>query len=66
MLKITIQADADFTPKGKRTARCVETRGRFGKGRQIRWYVGGRIYRELPNNAITQENIDLTAKWLAA
>ena len=58
MLSITIQCPAaDFTPKGKRTARCVQTlRG----GRQLRWYVAGRIYRKLP---LTQGNIDLTREW---
>lgn len=64
MLKITIQTDADFTPKGKRRARIVQTRGAFGKGRQLRWYVGGSIYREFKR--IDQEAIDLTNKWLAA
>jgi len=60
-IKITIQAaNADFTPKGKRTARCVQTsRG----GRQLRWYVGGRLFRQL---ALTQENINLTYQWGAA
>jgi hypothetical protein len=60
-IKITIQAvDADFTPKGKRTARCVQTsRG----GRQLRWYVGGRLFRHL---SLTQANIDLTRQWGAA
>lgn len=57
-LSITIECPgADFTPKGKRTARCVQTsRG----GRQLRWYVGGRLYRQLPLN---QANIDLTREW---
>lgn len=57
-LSITIHCpQADFTPKGKRTARCVQTaRG----GRQLRWYVGGRLFRKLP---VTQSNIDLTREW---
>jgi hypothetical protein len=57
---ITIQTDADFTPKGKRTARNVKT---YRGGRQLRWYVSGRIYRRLP---ITGENLGLTSQWLEA
>jgi hypothetical protein len=60
MLKITIQTDADFTPKGKRKARVVQTdRG----GRQLRWYVGGRLYRRL---AITAQTTELTQEWINA
>ena len=61
-MKIVIQTDADFTPKGKRSARVVQTRGQFA-GRQLRWYVSGRIYHRLP---VTPENIALTSQWLAA
>lgn len=56
MTKIIIQTNADFTPKGKRTARVVQTsRG----GRQLRWYVGGKLYRK-------GAPAELTAAWLAA
>lgn len=59
-MKIVIQTDADFTPKGKRTARVITTaRG----GRLLRWYVAGKIYRSL---APTQANLDLTDQWQAA
>lgn len=63
MTKITIQADADFTPAGKRTARIVSLRGAMGRVRMIRWYVGGRIYNQL---AVTQDNVALTYKWATA
>jgi hypothetical protein len=59
-LMITIQTDADFTPKGKRTARNVKT---YRGGRQLRWYVSGRIYHRLP---VTGENLGLTSQWLEA
>ena len=53
---IVVQTDADFTPKGKRTARVVRTsRG----GTQLRWYVAGRIFRK-------GAPAELTAEWLAA
>jgi len=56
--KIVFEA-ADLTPKGKRTARIVGTdRG----GRQLRWYVSGRLYRWLAPNA---ENIATTQEWMA-
>lgn len=55
--KITIQTDADFTPKGKRRARIVKTT----QGKQLRWYVGGRHWRKLQ---ITNDNIKLTHDWL--
>jgi hypothetical protein len=61
--KIVIHTDADFTPKGTRTARVVTTRGRFGNGRQLRWYVAGRLYRRL---SVTTENAKLTNEWLKA
>lgn len=61
--KITIHTDADFTPTGKRSARVVKTNSRFGQGRQLRWYVAGRIYRSM---APTSENVALTNEWLAA
>jgi hypothetical protein len=69
MTKITIQTDADFTfllllpLKGKRSARVVTTSGSLGKGRQIRWYVSGRVYTKM---ADTPENAKLTKEWLAA
>jgi hypothetical protein len=63
MLKIVIQTDADFTPKGKRTARVVTTRSSFGRGRQLRWYVSGRLYNRLP---VTTDNVKLTREWLEA
>lgn len=60
MLNIIIQTDADFTPSGKRSARVVQTdRG----GRQLSWYVSGKLYRRLPVN---EANADLTRAWLAA
>ena len=62
-MTITIQTDADFTPKGKRSARVVQTKSQFGIGRQIRWYVSGAIYRRLP---VTNDNIALTREWLHA
>lgn len=59
-LKISIQTDADFTPAGKRTARTVQTdRG----GRQLRWYVSGRLYNRLP---VTAANAELTQRWIEA
>jgi hypothetical protein len=62
MLKIVIQTEADFTPKGKRAARIVETSGRFGRGRQLRWYVAGKVYRKFA--AITPTDLNLTSAWL--
>ena len=60
MLKIVIETSEDLTPKGKRTARVVTTdRG----GRQLRWYVSGRIFRHLQ---VTGANINLTKEWVAA
>lgn len=55
--------DADWTPAGKRTARVVGTRTRMGAGRQIRWYVAGRIFRQL---RLTAANATLTEQWLLA
>lgn len=62
-MKIVIQTDADFTPKGKRTARVVTVSGRMGRGQQLRWYVGGKLYRRL---SVSSENVKLTNEWLAA
>lgn len=59
--EIVIDVDADMTPKGKRTARIVQT---DRNGRQLRWYVAGRIYREF--GAINNSNVALTNEWLAA
>lgn len=58
---VVIEVDSDLTPKGKRTARIVQT---DRNGRQLRWYVAGRIYREF--GAINKENMELTNEWLAA
>lgn len=63
MQKIVIHTDADFTPAGKRTARCITLRSAFGTVQRIRWYVSGRIYRTLP---ITHDNVKLTNEWMAA
>lgn len=59
--EIVIEADADLTPKGKRAARIVQT---DRNGRQLRWYVAGRIYREF--GSINKVNVKLTNEWLAA
>ena len=56
MLKLVIQTDADFTPKGKRTYKIAY-------GDRIRWYVGGRIWRTLKP---TKENWELSQKWSEA
>ena len=56
-----IEVDADMTPKGKRTARIVQT---DRNGRQLRWYVAGRIYREF--GAINKQSVEMTNEWLAA
>lgn len=58
---IVIDVDADLTPKGKRAARIVQT---DRNGRQLRWYVAGRIYREF--GAINNVNVNLTNEWLVA
>lgn len=60
MLKIVIHTDLDLTPAGKRNARIVQTtRG----GRQLRWYVSGKLYRFL---AVTADNANLTREWMGA
>lgn len=59
--EIVIDVDADLTPKGKRTARIVNT---DRNSRQLRWYVAGRIYREF--GTINKANVELTNKWLSA
>lgn len=69
--KIIIQTDADFTPAGKRAVRIVRRGGglynRYATGKRgvqmITWYVGGRIYRNLP---LTAENAALSNEWVAA
>lgn len=54
-MQIVINTDYDLTPAGKRAARVVQTsRG----GRQLRWYVGGRLYWKGASS-------DHTAEWLA-
>ena len=53
-LSITINMpNDDFTPIGKRAARFVQSR----YGLNLRWYVGGRIYRK-------SAPIHLTKEWL--
>lgn len=52
-MKIVIENGLDFTPKGKRTARYVQTQ----KGTQLRWYVGGRLF-------VKGANAKLTSEWL--
>lgn len=61
MPEIVIDVDADLAPKGKRTARIVHT---DRNGRQLRWYVAGRIYREF--GTINKANVELTNEWLSA
>lgn len=60
MLKIIIQTDLDFTPPGKRNARVVTT---YRGGNQLRWYVGGKLFRFLAPSA---ENIAMTKEWMGA
>ena len=63
MIKIDLGPQPfDFTPIGARRAKVVETRGAFGRARRLRWYVGGRRYRQL---AVTPANVALTREWLA-
>ena len=63
MLTITFdRQDADFTPKGKRMARLVSLKSAMGRISRIRWYVGGRIYRQLP---LTNDNIEMSKEWMA-
>ena len=60
-MTIIIEAPhADFTPKGKRTARVVKT---SNGGHQLRWSVSGRIFRKL---AVTRANCELTDAWLTS
>lgn len=67
--KIVIHAPgADFTPPGKRKARIIAVRrgSRYAsaKGaRVLRWYVAGRIFRDLP---LEPASVALTREWLAA
>jgi hypothetical protein len=63
-MKIEIQTDADFTPRGKRSVRVVRHQ-KSGKkcAEQIAWYVGQRLYRRLQLN---NENIALSGVWKAA
>lgn len=53
-MQLTIQTDLDLTPKGKRSARYVQSR----YGTTLRWYVAGRIYLKGASLAHTKE-------WLA-
>jgi hypothetical protein len=57
MLKIRIETNHDFTPRGKRRIRVVNLRG----GMFIRWYVSGGIFRTLK---ITPDHIALSRHWL--
>jgi hypothetical protein len=50
-MKIRIAVPFDFTPSGKRRARVVRT---TNGGRQLRWYVGGRLYARNPPAALTE------------
>jgi len=62
MLKIIIPCPAvDFTPRGKRAARVVRVRGAMGMGRQLRFYVGGRLFRRL---APSRANIEIARDWV--
>lgn len=56
--KIIIHTDADLTPKGKRMARWVRTTkdGRKCNSR-VRWYVGGKIYRDNAPAELTAERL---------
>lgn len=61
---ITIQSDADFTPKGKRSVKIV----RHSKsGKKIKptlaWYVGGKLFRYLDLN---EQSIILSSAWKLA
>jgi hypothetical protein len=63
-MRIEIQTDADFTPKGKRTVRIVEHHKSGKKMRPaIAWYVGRNLYRYL---ALTSGNLALSREWFAA
>ena len=56
--RIVIHTDQDLTPPGKRRARIVPTmRG----GSVLRWYVAGRIFRQL---APTPPNLALSRQWV--
>lgn len=57
---IIIHTDRDLTPQGKRVAKVVKTdRG----GRQLRWYVGGKVYQKMP---VTGENVEKSRVWMEA
>lgn len=58
-MKIVIHTDRDLTPKGKRRALVVKTT----RGSQLRFYVGGRLFRWL---APTAENIAMAHEWVKA
>lgn len=62
-MQITIQTDADFTPRGKRRANTIAMRGAFGPVTRIRWYVSGLIFRTLP---VTPGNVALSREWVDA
>lgn len=62
MADIVVEVPYDFTPRGKRVARVVQVRGRMGRGRQLRFYVGGRLFRRLsPSPA----NLAMARDWVA-
>lgn len=49
MPHIIIPTDADLTPPGKRRWKIVRTtRGGRKCAPRLRWYVGPRVYRDLP------------------
>jgi len=58
-LKIVIHTDRDLTPAGKRRALVVKTT----RGQQLRFYVGGRLFRWL---APTPENLKMAQEWVKA
>jgi hypothetical protein len=58
-MQITIHTDRDLTPDGKRAFRVLNLR----RGVFIRWYVSGRIYRQM---AASRANEVLSQEWVAA
>lgn len=61
---VVIHTDADFTPAGPRMIRIVQlARCRFGSRQQLRFYVSGRIFREM---AVTPENLAMGRAWQKA
>lgn len=61
---LVIHTDRDLTPPGKRCVRLV----RHAKGGKripwrLRWYVGGKIYHEVPHD---RQGVDLSKQWIDA